>query len=96
MEQKYYVYILKCADGTLYTGYTSDLQARLASHNGIGADGSPSGSASAKGAKYTRSRRPVILVYSEEADSRSAALRREAAIKKMPRARKLTLIGRGV
>ena len=76
----YYVYILQCADGTLYTGSTNDPQRRLKVHN------------SGKGAKYTRSRLPVKLVYQEEQENWSAALRREAAIKKLSRAQKKTLI----
>ena len=76
----YYVYILQCADGTLYTGSTNDPQRRLKVHN------------SGKGAKYTRSRLPVKLVDQEEQENWSAALRREAAIKKLSRAQKKTLI----
>lgn len=76
----YYVYILQCADGTLYTGSTNDPQRRLKVHN------------SGEGAKYTRSRLPVKLVYQEEQESWNAALRREAAIKKLTRAQKKTLI----
>lgn len=76
----YYVYILRCADGTLYTGYTDDVERRLRVHN------------SGKGAKYTRSRRPVALAYAEEWPDKSAALKREAAIKQLRRADKLALI----
>ena len=76
----YYVYILRCADGTLYTGYTDDVERRLRVHN------------SGKGAKYTRSRRPVALAYAEEWPDKSAALKREAAIKRLGRAEKLALI----
>ncbi len=76
----YYVYILRCADGTLYTGYTDDVERRLRVHN------------SGKGAKYTRSRRPVALAYAEEWPDKSAALKREAAIKRLSRAEKLALI----
>ena len=78
----FYVYILRCKDGTLYTGYTDDPARRVAVHN------------SGKGAKYTRSRRPVELVYTEECADKSAALRREAAIKRLKRAEKLALIQR--
>ena len=74
-----YVYILRCADGTLYCGWTTDLEARLATHN------------SGKGAKYTRSRRPVELVYSEAYDDRHDALSREWHIKRMSREEKLKL-----
>ena len=75
-----FVYIVQCADGTLYTGWTSSLPRRLAAHN------------AGHGAKYTRSRRPVRLVWSEELPTRSAALRREAAIKHLTRTQKLALI----
>lgn len=76
----WWVYILHCADGTLYTGATNDLDRRLAAHN------------AGRGAKYTRTRRPVALVYREEAADKSAALQREAALKKLARAAKLRLI----
>ena len=82
MEKQAYVYILKCKDGSLYTGWTNDIEKRLAAHN------------SGNGAKYTRSRRPVELVYLEEMPDRSAALRREAAIKKLKRSRKEALIAK--
>lgn len=74
------MYILRCADDTLYCGWTNDLEHRLKTHN------------SGKGAKYTRSRLPVELVYSESAASPSAALRREREIKKLSRGEKLKLI----
>ena len=80
MEKKNYVYILECADGTFYTGWTTDIEARVNTHN------------SGSGAKYTRGRRPVSLVYYEELPDRSAALKREAAIKRLPRNKKLELI----
>lgn len=74
------VYILRCADGTLYSGCTVSLPRRLSAHG--------------KGrAKYTRSRRPVVLVYAEEVPDRSAALRREAALKRLSRSQKLALCG---
>lgn len=76
----YWVYILRCADGTLYTGYTNDVDRRCAVHN------------SGRGAKYTRSRRPVTVVYREHCDDRSGALRREAAIKSLTRPQKEQLI----
>jgi putative endonuclease len=76
------VYVLRCADGSLYTGITNDLARRLAAHR--------AGTAS----RYTRTRRPVRVVHREPADDRSAALRREAAIKRLPRADKLVLIRR--
>ncbi len=76
------VYILQCADGTLYTGWTTDLERRLQAHN------------SGRGARYTRGRRPVRLVYREEQPTRSVAQRREAAIRRLSRADKLKLIER--
>lgn len=78
---EYRVYILQCADGTLYTGVTTDLTRRLAEHN-----------YSAKGAIYTRSRRPVTLRYSEEQPDRSAAQKREHELRKLSRDQKLILI----
>jgi putative endonuclease len=75
------VYMLRCADGTLYTGITTDVTRRIAEHNGE----------SGLGARYTRSRRPVHLVYVEAAASRAEASRREAAIKQLDRPRKLAL-----
>ncbi len=77
----WFVYILRCADGSLYTGVATDLQRRLQEHN----DG-------VQGARYTRARRPVSLVYSESAESRSAACRREAAIKKLHKTEKERLV----
>ena len=76
----YFVYLLRCSDGTLYTGCTNNLDRRLAAHN------------AGKGAKYTRSRRPVALVDWAQAADRSAALRRESAIKRLTRRQKLELI----
>ena len=75
-----YGYILRCADGTLYTGWTNDLQHRVETHN------------AGKGAKYTRTRRPVELCYYETFDTVSEAMRREAAIKKLTRQQKLRLM----
>lgn len=77
----YYTYILKCKDGTLYTGIATDLQRRLAQHNGEGKLGS----------KYTRARRPVALVYSIEFGDRASASKEEARIKKLKRQEKLNL-----
>jgi len=78
----YYVYIVRCIDDTLYTGIATDLNRRIEEHNG-----------SEKGAKYTRTRRPVELVYSEEYADRSSASKREYEIKKkMGRAEKLDLV----
>jgi len=79
----YYVYIVRCSDDTLYTGIATELERRIEEHNGN----------TDKGAKYTRTRRPVILVYSEEYIDRSSASKREYEIKKkMSRAQKLKLI----
>ena len=86
---KHFVYVLRCADGTLYTGYTTNLVTREAEHNGEGA----TASLKKRGAKYTRGRRPVSLVYSEDFESRSEALKREAVIKKFSRTKKEGLIG---
>lgn len=77
----WWVYVLRCADGSLYTGITTDVIRRLAEHNGDGG----------VGARYTRGRRPVELVYAEAAGNRAEAARREAAIKRLDRARKLAL-----
>ncbi len=74
-----YVYMVECADGTYYTGWTADLQARVAAHN------------AGTGARYTRGRRPVRLVYWERVPDVPAALRREAALKRMSRAQKRRL-----
>ena len=76
----YFAYLLQCADGTLYGGYTTDLQKRLAAHN------------SGKGAKYTRARLPVELVYWEECPSKEEAMSREWHLKRLTRAQKLALI----
>ena len=76
----WYVYMLRCGDDSLYTGYTDDVQRRLKIHQ------------SGKGAKYTRSRLPVTLAYQESLPDKSAALRREAAIKRLTRRQKLELI----
>jgi putative endonuclease len=75
-----YVYIVRCADGTLYTGWTTDVARRITQHN------------AGRGARYTRMRRPVVLVYREEMPDRSAAMRREWAIKKLDRERKERLV----
>ena len=76
-SNSWYVYIVRCSDGTLYTGITKDLKKRIGEHN------SDKG-----GAKYTKSRRPVDLVYSEQVESRSAAAKLEYRFKRMPRAKK--------
>lgn len=76
----YWLYILRCGDGTLYTGITDDIDRRLAVHQ------------SGKGAKYTRGRGPLTVVYREKCGTRSAALKRELAVKKLTRREKLGLI----
>ncbi|MDH5517246.1 MAG: GIY-YIG nuclease family protein [Gammaproteobacteria bacterium] len=80
----WFVYILGCADDTLYTGIAKDTEKRLQQHN----------TDNINGAKYTRSRRPVTLLYSEPCASRSAASKREYEIKKLSRAKKCLLIAR--
>lgn len=77
-----YTYILRCSDGTLYTGWTNDLQKRLAAHN------------TGTGAKYTKSRLPVKLVYFEEYKTKNEAMSREAKIKQLDRKKKEELIGK--
>ena len=77
---KNYVYILECSDGSLYTGWTNDLEKRLAKHN------------SREGAKYTRGRTPCKLVYFEEYETKIEATKREFAIKKLKRQEKIKLI----
>ncbi len=77
-----FVYLLRCADGTIYTGWTYDVARRVHAHQ------------AGRGARYTRSRRPVELIYRERCASRRAAMRREIEIKKMSRARKLRLVKR--
>jgi putative endonuclease len=77
----WFVYVVKCRDGSLYTGISNDVAGRLSAHNG------------GRGARYTRSRRPVTLVHLERRRSRSSALRREAAIKALHRQEKLALCG---
>ena len=80
MDKKWYLYILRCADGTLYTGITTDVEARLETHR------------SGKGAKYTRGRGPLELVYREECEDHSQALKRELAVKAMSREEKQKMI----
>ena len=80
MMSENYTYILRCSDGTLYTGWTNDLEKRLAAHN--------AGTAS----KYTRPRRPVELVYHETFPTKEAAMQREWQIKQLTRREKLALI----
>ncbi len=76
-----FVYILECADGTFYTGWTTDLERRLQAHN------------AGRGGRYTRGRRPVRLAYYEECPTRGEAQRREAVLRRLPRVQKLKLIG---
>ena len=76
----HYIYIVRCADDTLYTGWTTDLARRIAAHNG------------GTGAKYTRARRPVTLLYHETFATKEEALRREYAITQLPREKKMQLI----
>ena len=80
---RWWVYLLRCGDGSLYAGATNDLRRRLAAH------------ATGRGARYTRSRLPVALVHSEPVADRGSALRREAALKRLKRAEKLALVARG-
>lgn len=80
MESVWYLYILRCRDGSLYTGITTDVQKRLEAHR------------SGRGAKYTRGRAPLALVYREECGSHSHALKRELAVKALPRPEKEKLI----
>ncbi len=79
-DTRWHVYLLRCADGSLYCGVTTDLARRLRQHN------------AGKGARYVRSRLPAVLAWSEPASDRSTAQRREAAVKRLTRADKLTLI----
>lgn len=81
MDKTWKLYILRCGDGSLYTGITTDVEARLAAHR------------SGKGAKYTRGRSPLELVYSEECGSHSDALKREWTVKSLPREEKERLCG---
>ena len=81
MQDSWFVYVLRCADDSLYTGVTTDIQRRVREHNTL-----------ATGAKYTRVRRPVQLVHTESCIGRSEAQKREAAIKNMSRQEKLDLL----
>ncbi len=84
MAAKNYTYIVKCKDGSLYTGWTTDIEKRIKAHN------------AGKGAKYTKTRRPVELMYYEVSGTKEEAMSREYAIKHMPRAKKLRLIEEGI
>lgn len=79
----HFVYIVRCSDNSLYTGYTNNIEVRINKHN------------AGKGAKYTKIRRPVVLVYQEMYETKSEALRREYEIKTFTRQRKLKLIEEG-
>lgn len=79
----YFLYVLRCADGTLYTGITLDIERRIKEHN----------TSDALGARYTRSRRPVKLVYSKEAGDESSAKAQEYRFKQLTRAAKMALCG---
>ena len=78
-----YTYIVRCKDGTLYTGWTNNLEKRIKDHN------------AGKGAKYTKSRRPVVLAYYEEFQTKEEAMKRECAIKKLGRNQKEELMSQG-
>jgi len=80
----WFVYLVRCADGTLYTGVTSELERRIREHN-----------ESPRGARYTRGRRPVVLVYAEAREGRADAQQREAEIRRLSRGRKLSLVAAG-
>jgi putative endonuclease len=80
-KEIWHVYMVRCSDGTLYTGITNDLKKRIEAHN-----------SGKEGARYTRSRRPVKLVYSEQVESKSAAAKLEYQLKKLPRLKKIRLI----
>ena len=81
--ERNYTYLLRCSDGSLYCGWTNDLEKRLASHN------------AGTGGKYTRTRRPVELVYYEEHPTKQEAMQREYRIKRLTRLEKLNLINSG-
>jgi putative endonuclease len=84
----HFVYMVRCKDGSLYTGYTTNIEKRVSEHNGEG----ETKTALRAGARYTRPRRPVVLVYTESHSNRSSALKREAAIKKLSPMKKRALI----
>jgi len=81
-DSDHYVYVIECADGSLYTGYTTDVERRVAEHD------------AGDGAKYTRGRTPVDLVHTERFDSRAAAMQREHEVKQLSRVAKDRLVGR--
>lgn len=88
----HFVYIVRCADGTLYTGYTTNIEKRLSEHNGEGG----TESARSAGAKYTRGRRPVLLVYSKSFKTKSEAMQCEYATKQLTRTEKERMIAQQV
>lgn len=79
MKRPAFIYLLRCADDTIYTGWTYDVEQRVSTHQ------------KGRGARYTRTRRPVELIYHEKLKSRQDAMKREIQIKRMPRAKKLAL-----
>lgn len=79
---EHFVYIVRCSDGTLYTGWAIDVRKRVERHN------------SGKGAKYTRSRLPVVLIYTEKQQNKSSAMKREYAIKRLSRREKMMIINK--
>lgn len=83
VSKHHYIYVLECADGTLYCGYTIDVTRRVAEHNGVG---------KVPGARYTSGRRPVKVIYQETFSNRSDALKREIEIKKLSKQQKLALV----
>ncbi len=87
ISKSWYVYILRCVDGSLYTGVTTDVARRVKEHNGEGAKG--------RGAKYTKARQPVALVYSESTENRSSAQIREAQLRKLSKTEKEKLARKG-
>ena len=84
MKGRHYTYMVECADHTYYTGYTNNLEKRVAAHN------------SGKGAKYTRSRGPVVLIYWEEFGTKEEAMKREWEIKQWPKSKKKKLVERKI
>ena len=87
----YWLYIVECADGSLYTGLATDVERRLAEHNG-GPTGKSGRALKSKGARYTSARRPVVLVYQAAFATRSEAAREEARVKRLTRSQKLAII----
>ena len=90
LQQTYFVYILRCSDGSLYTGITTDMDRRIAEHNG-----ERDSEASKPGSKFVRARRPAVLVWSKRFKDRSSASIEESRIKGLSRSEKLELIEKG-